>query len=170
MTEATLSAHRDGIKLPKLVNRKIVVDQTLDLRHSVLWPHKPVSYVRLPEDDSGHHYGAFLSATDTAPIAVISVFIEALPALDDAGLNDFATLPAARFRKFACNPSYQGQGMGTTLLQHVFNAARSELGCGVIWCDARLATKGWYERRGMRTFGKTFFKGEVEYVRMLCIL
>lgn len=147
--------------------RKIPVDQTMGLRHAVLWPDKPIAYVRLPEDDSGHHYGAFLSQTDSTPAAVISVFIESLPALNGPDLDELVTVPAARFRKFACDPSYQNQGIGTGLLQHVFEAANSELGCGVIWCDARLATKGWYERRGMRTFGGTFFKGEVEYVRML---
>ena len=152
---------------------KIPVESTLPLRHTVLWPHKDISYVRLPEDDAGHHYGAFLSPTDTAPKAVISVFIEPLPSLDrdsDPELVELTLLPAARFRKFACDVTYQGQGIGTALLRHAFDAARADLGCAVIWCDARLATKGWYERRGMRTFGSTFFKGEVEYVRMLCRL
>ncbi|THH31615.1 hypothetical protein EUX98_g2592 [Antrodiella citrinella] len=143
------------------VNKKISVEQTLNLRHSVLWPDKPISYVRLPEDDAGHHYGAFLSPNDTTPIAVLSVFLEALPTLDDdPAFHDLAsaTVPAARFRKFACDPTWQGQGVGTVLLRDAFDAARLELGCRVTWCDARLATKAWYERRGMRSFGSTFFK------------
>ena len=100
------------------------------------------------------------------------MFLEALGPLDDDPVfrdlaSAGATIPAARFRKFACDPRWQGQGVGTVLLRDAFEAARSELGCRVIWCDARLATKGWYERRGMHSFGGTFFKGDVEYVRML---
>ncbi len=75
-------------------------------------------------------------------------------------------MKAARFRKFACDPAHQGRGIGTALLKHVFDVAVSEMVCGVIWCDARLSAAGWYERRGMRRFGETFFKGDIEYVRM----
>ena len=129
---------------------------------------------KLPEDDAGYHYGAFLSPNTSDPIAVISVFTESIPTTavndEDPGLFELSKLPTARFRKFACDVSRQGQGVGTALLKYVFEAVKEELGCEVIWCDARLATKGWYEKRGMRTFGGTFFKGEVEYVRMLCRL
>ena len=64
------------------------------------------------------------------------------------------------------DPAYQGRGVGTALLQYVFRAAREQLKCDVIWCDARLATAGWYERRGMHKFGQVFYKGEIEYIRM----
>ncbi|KAJ2986901.1 hypothetical protein NUW54_g9586 [Trametes sanguinea] len=40
-------------------------------------------------------------------------------------------------------------------------------GFNVVWCDARLSAAGWYERRGMQRFGEMFFKGEIEYVRMM---
>ncbi|KAH9889892.1 acyl-CoA N-acyltransferase [Cubamyces lactineus] len=145
-----------------VVIREIDAADTVPLRHSVLWPDHPVDYVLLPEDASGHHYGAFLP-TSTSPVAVISVFIDSLPSAP----AEVSASRTARFRKFACDPTYQGRGIGSRLLQHVFGVAAKELGCSVIWCDARLSASTWYERRGMQKFGEVFFKGEIEYVRMM---
>lgn len=155
----------------------ISASQTVPLRHSVLWPDQPVSYVLLPEDDAGRHFGAFLSRDSSLSpeprlVAVISLFPEALPTdhnrlglgLEAAGSESPAA--AARFRKFACDPAYQGRGIGTALLRHAFEYAKSAWGCSVVWCDARVATAGWYERRGMQRFGEHFYKGSVEYVKV----
>ncbi|KAJ7162820.1 hypothetical protein C8R46DRAFT_329859 [Mycena filopes] len=150
---------------------QIDVAQTVPLRHSVLWPNEPVAYILLPEDSTGWHYGAFLASNPT-PIAVISLFAEPCPIdkdQNDTGVNTGETQSrgrAIRFRKFACDPAYQGQGIGTTLLLHAISVVRSELEGGLLWCDARRATQAWYERRGLRAFGALFFKGDVEYVRM----
>ena len=147
----------------------------MHLRHSVLWPDKPVSYVLLPEDDAGLHFGAFVPSGEplntTAPVAVISLFEEALPGNDSRSSPIESTTlgdkpRAARFRKFACDPAFQGQGIGTALLRHAFHHAHTRLGCAVIWCDAMVETAGWYERRGMQRFGDIFYKGHIEYVRM----
>ncbi|KAI9065963.1 acyl-CoA N-acyltransferase [Trametes sanguinea] len=150
--------------------RRISADETVPLRHSVLWPDHPVSHVLLPEDSSGFHYGAFLLDSST-PVAVISAFYDPLPPTTDSPASPSqppeTAQRTARFRKFACDPAYQGKGIGTRLLQHVFDVAAKEMGCSVVWCDARRSAAGWYERRGMRRFGEMFFKGDIEYVRMM---
>ena len=128
-----------------------------------MWPDHPVSHVLLPEDESGFHYGAFLPESSTA-VAVISVFVDPLPPAPNTSTT--TSDRAARFRKFACDPAHQGRGIGTELLRRVSDAARRDMACAVLWCDARVNTAGWYERRGMRRFGETFFKGDIEYVRM----
>lgn len=159
---------------------EIDADQTVPLRHSVLWPNEPVSHVLLPEDSAGRHYGAFIDS-NPAPVAVISLFVEACPI--DNGLNhrDTTHKSAVRFRKFACDPAYQvnipffwlvradchqGQGIGTKLLLHAASVASSELQATLLWCDAREDTRAWYERRGLAAFGDAFFKGPVKYIRM----
>lgn len=87
--------------------RQIEVQDTIPLRHSVLWPEQDISYVSLPEDAEGYHFGAFLPPHDK-PISIISLFLAPLPQTEDSELlSNYAG--AARFRKFACDPAYQGR-------------------------------------------------------------
>ncbi|KAJ7149182.1 hypothetical protein C8R43DRAFT_1007423 [Mycena crocata] len=144
---------------------QITAAQTVSLRHSVLWPNEAVSHVLLPEDSKGWHYGAFLNS-DSDPVAVISFFVEPCPIDNVLDLRGDTQKKAIRFRKFACDPAYQGQGIGTKLLLYAISVAASELAGSIMWCDARKATQGWYERRGLEAFGDVFFKGPVEYIRM----
>lgn len=163
----------------------ITPEQTIALRHSVLWPEKDMSYVYLPEDAHGLHFGAFLPELDK-PVCIISLFIESLPDFDGSITTADDDGKAVRFRKFACDPSYQGRtynqlsnrirfdinelvckgGIGTKLLEHIFSVAASLWEAEFVWCDARATTAEWYEKRGMTTFGTTFFKGGLEYIRM----
>ena len=126
----------------------IAADQTYALRHAVLWPHKPLAYVQLPEDAAGQHFGAF---ADGELVAVISLFVGA-----DG---------VARFRKFATDPAWQGRGVGTALLRHLMAAAQSQ-GASQLWCDARQNTLPFYQRFGLAPEGAVFYKGEVPYVRL----
>jgi GNAT superfamily N-acetyltransferase len=122
--------------------------RTYALRHAVLWPDKPLAYVQLPDDAAGRHFGAFVAGT---LVAVISLFVEA------GG--------AARFRKFATDPAWQGRGVGTALLHHVVGQARAQ-GASHLWCDARQNTLPFYQRFGLAPEGDVFYKGAVPYVRL----
>ena len=179
--------------LPMVRIDKITMEETIPLRHSVLWPTKPPSHVCLPEDATGTHYGAFLPLRET-PVAVISLFLEDIPLLKDDHENDtelnliiksedhsnsnsstiddkdgyYNRSPqrAVRFRKFACDHEFQGKGIGTQLLAHVLSRAQTELDAATVWCDARVTARGWYIKRGLVPFGPTFYKGPEEYIRM----
>ena len=164
---------------------KITKEETIPLRHSVLWPNMPPSHVCLPEDATGTHYGAFLPLRET-PVAVISLFLEEPPSLRDghdteinlksensimiSGDEDGYCRPAqqraVRFRKFACEREFQGKGIGSQLLAYVLSRARTELGATTVWCDARSTARGWYIKRGLVPFGPTLHKGPEEYIRM----
>ena len=156
--------------------REIEQSETIAVRHSVLWPHMPLEHVILPEDIRGKHFGAFVLESPAADkiftsssVAVISLFHEDVPQIDasrSAAEFDVGTGSSWRFRKFACVEALQGQGIGSTLLRFVLDHARNELGARVIWCDARLLQKKWYERRGFTAFGDIFMKDGVQYVRM----
>ncbi|KAI6091539.1 GCN5-like N-acetyltransferase [Hypoxylon rubiginosum] len=133
--------------------RPISAAETYALRHAVLWPDKPMSYVQLPEDLDGRHFGAFTNG-DGKPeelVSIISLFV------DDSG--------EARFRKFATAPEWQGRGIGSALLKYTIEAA-VKLRATRIWCDARESALGFYRRFGMSGEGAVFFKGEVPYLRM----
>lgn len=157
-----------------VICKPITRQQTIALRHSVLWPGENVTKVLLPEDELGWHFGAFVPSR-VEPIAVISLFAEPVPMksidgpLDRVPATDDPAMPegmATRFRKFACDPLFQGCGVGTKLLTYVFHFARSDLHARVVWCDARVSASAWYRKRSMVSFGDPFYKGAVEYIRM----
>ena len=133
-----------------LTIKPITAEDTLPLRHSVLWPDKPFDYVRLPNDGDGYHLGCFV---DDKLVSVISLFI-------DDQTN------TARFRKFATHPDFQNQGIGTQLLNYVIKQAR-QAGATELWCDARLTATTFYERFGMQAEGGVFYKGEIAYSRFV---
>lgn len=126
---------------------EISPEATIAIRHQVMWPDKPVDYVRLPDDEEGKHYGLFV---DDEMVSVISLFIAD---------------KQAQFRKFATLSRYQGKGFGTLLLKKVINVA-SNLHVEKIWCNARIDKADYYARFGMKLTDRTFVKGGIEYVIM----
>ncbi|KAI2464783.1 GCN5-like N-acetyltransferase [Annulohypoxylon bovei var. microspora] len=165
---------------PPIVVRPVSAHQTYALRRDVLWPNKPLAYVQLPDDETGQHFGAFISRgpainnpgqdNDSSTsgskdndkdsdcgsgeelVSIISLFID-----DRSG--------EARFRKFATARAWQGRGVGSELLAYIIEAAASK-GATKIWCDARESALGFYQRFGFGGEGELFFKGEVPYLRM----
>ncbi|WP_428656873.1 GNAT family N-acetyltransferase [Runella sp.] len=128
--------------------RSITAADTYPLRHQVLWPDKSLDFVKVPEDEEGFHFGYFV---DDQQVSVISLFV------NEQGI--------ARFRKFATHPDFQRQGLGSALLQTVFERAIA-LKAIAIWCDARLDAKPFYEHFGMQQEGDLFFKGDIPYMKM----
>ncbi|KAG8894966.1 hypothetical protein FRC01_012648 [Tulasnella sp. 417] len=150
----------------KAMLRQIAAADTVPLRHSVLWPDKPESFVLIPEDDSGLHFGAFLGDDGGGPVSVISFFQEPLPGAQDTNGPQLA----ARFRKFATASECQGQGIGSELLSFATNQVKAMWGVKWVWCDARVSAMDWYVKRGMHELGgdgnARFFKEHIPYLRM----
>lgn len=120
---------------------------TWDIRHRVMWPHKSIDYVKLPEDDSGLHYGLW---DEELLLSIVSLFPEG----DDA-----------QFRKFATLHEAQGQGYGSKLLEHLFTEAANR-GVRRIWCNARASKAGFYRKFGMTETEVRFEKDGERYVMM----
>ena len=129
-----------------LTIQPITPEQTYSLRHSVLWPDKPLEYVKVEDDATGHHFGMF---EHEQLIAVISLFVNG---------------KEGRFRKFAAHPDHQRKGIGTLLLNHVIAEAR-RLDATILWCDARLDAAEFYQRFGMEAVGEVFYKGPIQYAK-----
>lgn len=127
--------------------RKISAEDTLALRHRVLWPDKSVDFCRLEEDEASLHFGAFVAGK---LVCVASVFVT-----DDV----------ARLRKFATSPEYQGQGIGSNLLKVIISQLQNT-GVIVFWCDARESALSVYKRIGMAEQGGRFYKGDIPYYKM----
>lgn len=121
-------------------------EATWPIRHQVLWPDRPLEYVRLPDDAQGLHYGYYLTAHQL--VSVVSLFI---------------TEESAQFRKFATLEAEQGKGYGSQLLHRVIQEARQR-GLQQLWCNARADKVSFYERFGLRATEKTFVKGGINYI------
>ncbi|OTB09465.1 hypothetical protein M426DRAFT_6736 [Hypoxylon sp. CI-4A] len=171
--------------------RSIGASETYALRHAVLWPTKPLSYVQLPDDIAGQHFGAFLPAGRGTTITTTDSDVSRRHNDDDDDDDDKASNDKqgaaneaeeellvsiislfidsqrgeARFRKFATAPAWQGRGVGSRLLEHTISAAASQ-GATSIWCDARASALGFYQRFGLHGEGDVFYKGDVPYLRM----
>jgi GNAT superfamily N-acetyltransferase len=148
----------------------ITAEDTYPLRHQVLWPHKSLSAVHLPSDSISIHLGAFAdeeisSSAKHSPIGVITICL--------SKRENKLPLPTeeleAQFRKFAVAPEWQGQGVGSKLLEHAAAVAR-DAGARTMWCDARTSALPFYQRFGMQTEGSSFMRKEVEYVKMRRVL
>lgn len=127
--------------------RTISWEQTIPLRHKVLWPSKPPEYCHVDDDDHGLHFGAFVNGV---LVCVASVY-----------LNQ----NKARLRKFATDTHYQNQGVGTKMLMHIIQSIKGSK-ANFFWCDARETTLDFYKRFGMRACSDRFYKADVPYYKM----
>jgi len=132
-------------RIPEI--KQITASETLPIRHKVMWPDKPVTYVKLPSDENATHFGLFVNGEITA---VISLFTK----------NN-----EAQFRKFATVIEFQGLGHGTILLESIIDLVEKQ-GIRKLWCNARIEKSKFYERFGLKCTDKRFEKGGIEYVIM----
>jgi len=125
----------------------ISVEQALPIRHQVLWPNKTLDECRVDDDETGHHFGVFIGQD---LVCVASIFIDG---------------KTARLRKFATLEAYQGQGIGSAVLQHIISFLEQHL-VEMFWCDARENAMSLYRRFGMQPQGERFYKGDIPYRKM----
>ncbi len=130
---------------PKII--EITSEETLNIRHTVMWPNKSIDYVRVPNDDKGRHFGLFIN---DKMISVISLFIMG---------------KEAQFRKFATLTNYQGKGFGSLLLKEIISIVESN-NIDKIWCNARIDKSNYYTKFGMTLTNNKFEKGGIKYVIM----
>src|SRR5687767_3081892 len=111
--------------------RAVNLETIWQIRQQVMYPAEEISYVQLPEDNMGKHLGLFIQGR---LVSVVSLF--------EQGKD-------LQFRKFATLGDEQGKGYGTQLLTYVMDQATME-GKDRVWCNARVAASGFYERFGMQ--------------------
>ena len=119
-------------------------DAVLELRRAVLRPDRPAAESVYPTDNhplTGH---AVARDQTGAVVGVASVAVDAAPALIE---TDVEAAHQWRLRGMATAESVRGTGVGRQLLQLVTDHARRN-GAQLIWCNARLAAVGFYERAG----------------------
>ena len=127
--------------------RIITWDEALPIRHSVLWPNKPLLFCKVDGDETAIHYGAYLN---DVLVTVASIYIDNR---------------VARLRKFATLEGFQGRGIGSQLITHVL-AELKKTEVEYFWCDARKTAVGFYNKFGLEVQGGEFVKSGGFYFKM----
>lgn len=127
--------------------KPIPYEATWKIRHQVMWPNKPIDYVKLPKDPEGFHLGLWV---DGKIVSIVSSFV---------------SNGEAQFRKFATLDEEQGKGYGSKLLAYLMQELEA-MAIKRIWCNARLDKTHFYERFGMSKTNQYFSKGGIDYVIM----
>lgn len=122
-------------------------EQTIPIRHKVLWPNESPEFCRVEGDTEGLHFGVVIN---NEIVCVASVYV-------DAG--------TARLRKFATLSQFQGQGIGSCMLNHIVNKLKQDE-ISYLWFDARVSAVGFYQRLGFTSLGEPFYKNEIAYYKM----
>ena len=131
--------------------KEIRPEDTWPIRQMVMWPEKPIDFIKIEGDENALHYGLYVEGQLSS---VISCFVK----------NE-----EIQFRKFATSAHRQKQGLGTCLLNHIIDESRRK-GIKRISCNARLDKKHFYKRFGMIETDRRFLKDGIHFVIMELLL
>jgi GNAT superfamily N-acetyltransferase len=126
--------------------RRASLDEILPLRHAELRPGLPPETARFDGDDEPDtlHFGAFLRATG-APVACVSCMRRPCDGQDGWQVRGMAT-----------RGDLVRRGIGRALLRHALAALRDARGPELVWCNARVAALGFWEREGWAVVSEVF--------------
>lgn len=144
-----------------ITTRPISPEQTHPLRRAILRPHQTLAEMVYPHDDEPTtvHFGSFV-ADDTGErlCGIVTLAInphssEHAPGLDAPGLD-----AAWQLRGMATTPEVRGLGAGKALVLACFDHVKhqSHTDARDIWCNARGAALGFYERMGFEVVSEAF--------------
>lgn len=173
----------------RCVIREAPLADVLRLRHTVMWPDRPLNFVRVAGDgDAGTvHLGLYVlkaaastpgenSDTQSSPsasaeeygrlVSVVSLFFGRGSVAGQEG-DTASARRRVQFRKFATVASEQGQGYGTALLQYAM-AEAARRGASSVWCNARAEKAAFYQhpRFGLWPAGEPFERDGKRYVAL----
>jgi len=126
--------------------RPITATEARTVRLPVLRPGLPPDSAILDRDDDPgtRHLGAFEGAR---LFGVATFFAEPCPLRAARG--------AWRLRGMATIPDMQGRGAGRALVAEGVRLATAS-GASLIWCNARVSARGFYEKLGFVAIGDEF--------------
>jgi GNAT superfamily N-acetyltransferase len=126
--------------------RRASLDEILPLRHVELRPGLPLEAARFDGDDepATRHFGAFVRATGV-PVACVSCMRRPRGGQD-----------AWQVRGMATRGELVQRGIGRALLRHALAALRDARGPELVWCNARVAALGFWEREGWAAVSEVF--------------
>ena len=127
--------------------RQISVEETYPLRHTIMWPNKPLAYIQLKDDPLGTHFGLFIHEE---LVSVCSLFI---------------AQNSGQFRKLATLTKEQGKGYASALILHIIDYSKNK-NIGELWCNARANKTKFYSRFGFIKTDNQYTKEGINFIVM----
>jgi predicted GNAT family N-acyltransferase len=126
---------------------------TFQLRRQVLRPHEGLDQLALPGDDNPDtcHLAARTARGRVVGTAMVR---------HEAPAWDLDAVGAWRLRGMATSKNLRGRGIGTRVLDAVLAHVASR-GGGLLWCNARVPVKAFYERAGFVTEGEPWIDPDI---------
>jgi GNAT superfamily N-acetyltransferase len=126
--------------------RSITAGEARTVRHPILRAGLPPESAILDHDDdpATRHFGAYDGAR---LVGVATFFAERCPLRPG--------LPAWRLRGMATVDDMQGRGAGRALVAEGVRVAAAD-GAALMWCNARVSARGFYEKVGFVAVGGEF--------------
>jgi predicted GNAT family N-acyltransferase len=118
---------------------EVAAGVTYPLRGAVLRPGRPVE---IPGDDDPATFHLAARSAEGQVVGVVRFHPFPCPWRPDAA-------HAWQLRGMATDPAVRGTGAGRVLVAEGL-ARVTRLGADLVWCDARAAASGFYERLGFR--------------------
>lgn len=152
------SAGRDAAPAPRAGEAVVTVERvpaaiTHPLRRRVLRPGAPPDRVRFPGDDQPDSAAFAARTPDGQVVGTAVVYPEPCPWAPDR--------PAAwRLRGMATDEAWRGAGVGGRVLAALLAHVRAS-GGALVWCNARVPARSFYERAGFRAHGDPWLDPEI---------
>jgi GNAT superfamily N-acetyltransferase len=138
---------------PHVVVARVPPPVTYALRQRVLRPGRPLTAARFDVDDDPRT-ATFAARDDSGNVVGTTVvYPEPCPWLPDR-------LHAWRLRGMATEPGLRSRGVGRQLLATALDHVR-DAGGELVWCNARVPARRFYERAGFTTHGEPWDEPEI---------
>ncbi len=126
--------------------RRIELEMTFSLRHSILRPNQTIEECRNERDYDAHtfHVGAFYGEK---LVSTASFCIEKCP--------DFPDEEQYRLRAMATSEEFRKLGAGRAVVNYA-EALIKERGCYFLWCKGRTSVQDYYSKLGFSPHGEVF--------------
>ena len=128
--------------------RSLKASQTYPLRQQILRPGYRIKDCCFPEDEleTSRHFGAYQA---DKLVGIVSVLNVPEPLSSNKSEHDW------QVRALATLPSVRGKGYAAALIDAAEHYVRKQSG-RKIWCNARYAAAGFYQKQGYFIEGKPF--------------
>ncbi len=128
-----------------MIISEAIYEDVLKLRREVMYPHKDIDFVKLPDDDKGLHIGVF---ENEKLVSVMSIFLNGRD---------------VQFRKLATKTDMQRKGYASALMKWLIDYA-IDMKLERLWCNSRIEATDFYKKFGYKETNERFSKNNHDYI------